>query len=164
MRRGRLVGLAAVLGLALSAAPALAQDLPKDGMTAGEIAAWLKRSGDAAAVAPDTTTPGDQIVSTVIDGVDVDIYLYQCAGEGDARRCRSIQYATGWSPRAGLTVERANAWNASNRYIKAYITAKGSLYGEYDLDVSPGGTFAMLDDSLDNWRGMLTEFKKFFGS
>jgi hypothetical protein len=164
MRRGALVGLAAALAVALSAGPALAQDLPKDGMTAGEIAAWLQRSGNAAAVMPDTTTPGDQIVSTVIDGVDVDIYLYQCAGEGEARRCQSIQYATGWAPRAGLTVEKANAWNSSNRYIKAYITEKGSLYGEYDLDVSPGGTLAMLDDSLDNWRGMLTEFKKFFGS
>ena len=164
MRRGVLVGLATSLALALDAAPALAQELPKDGMTAGEIAAWLKRSGDEAAVAPDTTTPGDQIVSTVIDGIDFDIYLYQCAGEGDARRCRSIQYATGWAPRAGLTVEKANAWNSSHRYIKAYITAKGSLYGEYDVDVSPGGAYAMLDDSLDNWRGMLTEFKKFFGA
>ena len=164
MRLGGLVGLAAALAVVLSAAPALAQELPKDGMTASEIAAWLKRSGDAAQVAPDTTTPGDQIVSTVIDGAEVDIYLYQCAGEGDARRCKSIQYATGWAPQAGLTVEKANAWNSSNRYIKAYITPKGSLYGEYDLDVSPGGTVEMLDDSLDNWRGMLTEFRKFFGS
>ena len=164
MRWGGLVGLAAAFVVLLAAAPALAQELPPGGMTANEIAAWLKHSGAPADVKPDTTTPGDQIVSTQTDGVDVDIYLYQCAGEGDARRCRSIQYATGWSPRAGLTVEKANAWNASNRYIKAYITAKGSLYGEYDLDVSPGGTFEMLDDSLDNWRGMLTEFKKFFAS
>jgi len=164
MRVGGLVGLVAVLAVVLSATSALAQDLPKGGLTASELAAWLKRSGAPAEVKPDTTTPGDQIVSTVTDGVDVDIYLYQCAGEGDARRCQSIQYAAGWSPRADLTVEKANAWNSSNRYIKAYLTPKGSLYGEYDLDVSPGGTFEMLDDSLDNWRGMLTEFKKFFAS
>ena len=164
MRVGGLVGLVAVLAVVLSATSALAQDLPKGGLTASELAAWLKRSGSPAEVKPDTTTPGDQIVSTVTDGVDVDIYLYQCAGEGDARRCKSIQYATGWAPQAGLTVEKANAWNSSNRYIKAYLTPKGSLYGEYDLDVSPGGTFEMLDDSLDNWRGMLTEFKQFFGA
>jgi hypothetical protein len=164
MRAAGLAGLAAVLAVALSAAPALAQDLPRDGMTASEVAAWLTRSGNPAQVAPDTTTPGDQIVSTVIDGMDVDIYLYQCAGEGDARRCKSIQYATGWAPKAGLTVEKANAWNSSSRYVKAYITPKGSLFGEYDLDVSPGGTLEMLDDSLDNWRGMLTEFKNFFGA
>jgi len=164
MRRGVLVGLAASLAVALSAAPALAQDLPKDGMTAGEIAAWLKRGGAPAEVKPDTTTPGDQIVSTMTDGVDVDIYLYQCAGEGDARRCRSLQYATGWAPAAGLTVQKANAWNASHRYIKAYLTDKGSLYGEYDVDIAPGGGFELLDGSLDNWRGMLAEFKQFFGA
>jgi hypothetical protein len=164
MRRGGLVGLALCLTIALSAAPALAQDLPPGGMTANEVAAWLKRSGAPAEVKPDTTTPGDQVVSTVTDGVDVDIYLYQCAGVGDARRCQSIQYATGWAPRADLTMEKANAWNSSHRYIKAYLTEKGSLYGEYDVDVSPGVAYELLDKSFDNWRSMLTEFKQFFGS
>jgi hypothetical protein len=159
-----LLGLAAALALGLGGAPAAAQPLPQGGMTAHEIAAWLKRSGAPADVKPDTTTPGDQIVSTVTDGVDVDIYLYQCAGDGDERRCQSIQYATGWAPRADLTAEKANAWNSSHRYIKAYLTEKGSLYGEYDVDISPGGGFGLLDKSFDNWRTMLAEFKQFFGS
>jgi hypothetical protein len=146
-----LLGLAAALALGLGGAPAAAQPLPQGGMTANEIAAWLKRSGAPADVKPDTTTPGDQI-------------LYQCAGDGDERRCQSIQYATGWAPRADLTAEKANAWNSSHRYIKAYLTEKGSLYGEYDVDISPGGGFGLLDKSFDNWRTMLAEFKQFFGS
>jgi hypothetical protein len=132
-------------------------------MTADEIAAWLKRGGFKGEVMPDTTTPGDQMVATATDGVDVDIYLYQCAGDGAARRCESIQYAMGWAPRPTFTAQKANERNAGNRYIKAYVTPKGSLFGEYDLDVNPGGTYAMLDDSLANWRAMLAEFKKFFG-
>jgi hypothetical protein len=163
MQRSASVGLAAALAAFLFVTtPAAAQELPKGGMTANEIAAWLKRGGFKGDVKPDTTTPGDQVVSTTTDGVDVDVYLYQCSGDGDGRRCQSIQYAMGWSPQPTFTADKANAWNASKRYIKAYITPKGSLFGEYDLDVSPGGTYEMLDDSLVNWRTMLTEFKKFF--
>jgi hypothetical protein len=52
-----LLGLAAALALGLGGAPAAAQPLPQGGMTANEIAAWLKRSGAPADVKPDTTTP-----------------------------------------------------------------------------------------------------------
>jgi Putative bacterial sensory transduction regulator len=165
MRRSGVVGLGlAVLAMLLTAAPALAQAPSQGGMTATEIAAWLKRNGAPAEVKPDTTTPGDQVVSTLIDGIDVDIFLYQCAGDGDARRCRSIQYAAGWTPQPAYTADRANAWNYSERYIRAYITPKGSLGAEYDVDLSPAGADEMLDHSLDNWRAELAAFKKFFGS
>ena len=67
-------------------------------MTATEVAGWLIGNGYAAQVKPDPTTPGDQIVSTTTDGINVDIYLYDCSGQGDARRCTSMQYAAGWPP------------------------------------------------------------------
>jgi len=146
-----------------AAAPALASPLPDGGMTATELATWLTGAGYAAEVKPDTTTPGDQIVSTKLDGLAVDIYLYGCSGDGDARRCTSIQYAAGWAPSSANSLDRTNEWNRSHRYIKAYLTKGNSLYGEYDLDLSPGGTFEMLNDTLANWRTNAGEFKTFFG-
>ncbi len=153
--------LALAVGL-LAGTPASPAELPSGGMTAGEVAGWLVRAGLPAEVKPDITTPVDQTVSTRIDGLDVDIYFYGCKGEGDARRCVSLQFAAGWAPRAGVDAARANAWNAANRYVRAYVTAQGQLGAEYDIDVSPGGTSEMLDDSLGNWRSLMRDFRRFF--
>jgi hypothetical protein len=158
-----LGGLAAAVGLILVGAPAVARDLPTGGMTATEIASWLIGKGYPAQVKPDPTTPGDQIVSTTVDGGGVDIYLYDCHGQGDARRCTSMQYAAGFSANSSSNLENVNAWNRTKRYIKAYLTNGGSLYGEYDLDISPGGTYEMLEDELDNWRRNIVTFRQTFG-
>jgi len=164
MRQGRGLAViaAAALAVLLSAAPAAARDLPDGGMTATEIAGWLTDKGLPARVQPDPTTPGDQIVSTTTEGIGIDIYLYDCSGDGDARRCTSMQYAAGWPPKSGYNLEKINRWNNSNRYIKAYLTEKGGLFGEYDLDMAPGGTYEMLDNCLQNWRSVLTDFDKYF--
>lgn len=163
----RTTGLGAVAAVAImflgASAPALASPLPDGGMTATELATWLTAAGYAADVKPDTTTPGDQIVSTKLDGVNVDIYLYGCGGEGDARRCTSMQYAAGWSPSSAYSLDRTNEWNRTHRYIKAYLSKGNSLYGEYDLDLTPGGTFEMLNGTMANWRTNAGEFKTFFG-
>ena len=166
MRQGRvLAALVAASAALIWAGPTAARDLPDGGMTATEIAGWLIGDGYSAQVKPDPTTPGDQIVSTKTDGINVDIYLYDCSGEGDARRCTSMQYAAGWPPSGdGYNLEKVNGWNRGNRYIKAYLTAKGGLFGEYDLDLSPGGSFEMLNDSLQNWRSVVVDFDKYFNS
>jgi hypothetical protein len=166
MRQGRVLAVlaAAASAVFILATPAAARDLPDGGMTATEIAGWLIGNGYSAQVKPDPTTAGDQIVSTTTDGINVDIYLYDCSGEGDARRCTSMQYAAGWPPNAGYNLEKVNSWNRGNRYIKAYLTAKGGLFGEYDLDLSPGGSFEMLNDCLQNWRSVVGDFDKYFNS
>ena len=161
-KRRALAGLVAAAGLLMLAAPAMARDLPTGGMTATELARWMVDNGFPAQVKPDPTTPGDQIVSTATDGINVDIYLYDCSGSGDARRCTSMQYAAGWTANASYNSTKVNEWNRTHRYIKAYLTASGALYGEYDLDVSPGGTYEMLEDCLGNWRRNVVTFNKYF--
>jgi hypothetical protein len=162
MRRTAIAGSVAMALLALAAAPAAARDVSKEGMTAKELAAWFTKAGFPADVQPDPTTPGDQLVSTTMETVDVNVYLYGCAGGGDARRCTSIQYAVGWPTNGKITVDQANAWNVGHRYIKAYINTKGQIWGMYDLDIAPGGAAAMMDDTLQNWRTALPEFIKAF--
>jgi hypothetical protein len=161
MKHWGLAAVGAAFALA-SALPAAARDLPPGGLTATELAAWLKGKGMPAQVKADPTTPGDQIVSSAQDGVNFDLYLYDCSGNGDARRCTSMQYAAGWGAKPVFTADKANSWNSGNRYVRAYITSDGALFGEYDLDVSPGGTFEMLDDTLENWQRGLARFIKYF--
>lgn len=163
----KFVSLAALTSVAVlmvaAAAPASARDLPYGGMTAHELADWLTRNGLPATVKPDPTTAGDQIISSASDGVNWDIYLYACNGNGDARRCGSIQYAAGWSGISGFGDDRVNGWDRDQRYIRAYRDNKGNAWGEYDVDISPGGTYEMLDKSLSRWRDAIVGFKKYIG-
>jgi hypothetical protein len=152
---------AAGLGMALAAQPATARDLPTGGMTAQEVAAWLTAGGYSAAVKPDPTTPGDQIISSTINGVDYDIYMYACT----AGRCKSLQYAAGWPVSAAGSVDVATkimAWDRENRFLRAYISGSGqNFWGELDIDISPGGTYEGLDRSLARWSAVVGSFKTY---
>jgi Putative bacterial sensory transduction regulator len=137
--------------------PAAANDLPPGGMTAQEVADWLRSQGYPAVVKPDPTTPGDQIVSSSIDNINFDMYMYGCA-QG---RCDSLQYAAGWSPKPNITTDKINGWDRDKRYIRAYIADDGGIWGEYDIDITPGGTYEALTHSLERWRSQLNAFEKF---
>lgn len=161
MRRSLSV-LTTALVLAMPAtAPAAAGYLTPGGMTGTELADWLRQHGYPAQVKPDPTTPGDQIISSSVDGVNFDIYLYNCVGQGDARRCATIQYTAGWTG-SKATVDKVNAWDRDKRYIRAYLNENGDLFGQYDLDISPGGTTEGLDFSLERWHEAIGIFKTYF--
>lgn len=152
---------AAVLCLVFAVQPAAARDLPTGGMTAQEVADWLTASGYSAQVKPDPTTPGDQIISSTINGVNYDIYMYACT----AGRCRSLQYAAGWPTSAAGNVDVATkllTWDRENRFIRAYISESGkNFWGEFDIDISPGGTYEALDRSLTRWSAAVGSFKAY---
>ncbi len=134
--------------------PAEARDLPPGGVTADEVAVWLRDQNLPATVKPDPTTPGDQIISSTVDGINFDVYMYDCR----SGRCTSLQYAAGWQSTV-MTADRVNTWNRENRYCRAYLSRSGSVWCEYDFDVSPGGTYEMLTGTLGNWRRAIRDFK-----
>lgn len=156
-------GKFALAGAALffiGAAPsvAMARDLPAGGMTIEEVAAWLKQGGFTARVHAEKSTQNGPIVSTSIDDVATDIYLYDCT----ANRCRAWQYASGWDDSA-RPAEKINEWNEDHRYLRAYQANQSDLWAEYDIDISPGGTYEQLDGALTRFRASLKTFKTFFG-
>jgi hypothetical protein len=152
---------AAALILGAIAGTATARDIPSGGLTYDEVASWLRASGYPATIKPDTSDGAksyERIVSSSIDGVNYDIYFYGCS----AGRCDSIQYAAGWPSSPGSR-DRINAWNTEKRYIRAYTTSSGQYWAEYDIDVSPGGTFEQLDHTLVRWRSIIGEYKTYMG-
>lgn len=148
---------AALLLAALPAVAAHARDLPAGGLTRTELAQWLQGHGYKAQIHDDSN--GISIVTSASDGVNWDIYFFVC---NDVQRCGSIQYAAGWT---GVTVadDALNSWNRTKRYIRAYQGEKGSIWGEYDIDISPGGTWEQLDKSLDRWTDALPTYKTAIG-
>ncbi|HEY5008190.1 MAG TPA: YbjN domain-containing protein [Caulobacteraceae bacterium] len=154
-------GLAGALILGACAATASARDIPSGGLTYEEVASWLRASGYPATIKPDTSDGAksyERIVSSSVDGVNYDIYFYGCI----KGRCDSIQYAAGWPSSRG-SLDRINGWNTAKRYIRAYSTASGQYWAEYDIDVSPGGTYEQLDHTLTRWRSIIGEYKTYMG-
>lgn len=148
--------LSALLLVAGWVHPVDARDLPAGGMTSAEVAAWLRNASYPATVKPDPTTPGDEIISSSVDGINFDIYMYQCT----SGRCKSLQYVAGWPASPNIATDRTNAWNRGHRFCRAYLTTGGSVYCEFDIDIDPGGTYEALDHSLVRWRAVVGDFKQ----
>ncbi len=157
MHTGKFLG-ASLLVLAL-AAPlgAEARDLPAGGLTRDQVATWLRSKGYSATVEHDNTAQDDYILSKSND-VSWGIYFYACKTTG---ACTSIQYSAGWDDATNVTDDELNIWNRDKRFIRAYHNTGGSVFGEYDIDIAPGGTWEQLDYTLDRWNSQLKNFKTF---
>ena len=158
--RNLLAAIAAFLTLtiAFESTPAYARDLPQKGLTRELVASWLKGRGYPAEIKTDSTS-GDSYVSTSANGVTFGIYFYGC--EGDV--CPDIQYSAGWSDASTITSDKLNDWNRDHRYVRAYLSKAGAAFGEYDVDVAPGGSWEQLNHSLDRWIQVLPDLKAFLG-
>jgi hypothetical protein len=160
MKQATLPVLAAAALLTIGA-PAAARDVPAGGLSAKDIAAWLRQAGLKAEVKQHSASDYDydQIVSSAVDGVNFDIYLFGCG----AGRCNGIQYAAGWSDTPSVTDAKIIEWDRTKRYVRAYRDGSGNVWGEYDVDIAPGGSYEQLDNSLKRWRRVIGDFKTFIG-
>jgi hypothetical protein len=148
---------AAALALLTTAGTAGARDLPSGGVTRQDVANWLQQHGLKAQIHNDDN--GESIVSSGTSGVNFDVYFYAC----ESGRCGSIQFAAGWTPLAKATQDNVNSWNRDKRYVRAYLDKHNNLWGEYDIDVNPGGTWEQMDQGLTRWDSAVSEFKNYFG-
>ena len=155
MRTSLLAASAAVLLLSGGAASA-APDLHKDGMTLKEIQSWLLESGYKAELKKDD---GEGYISSSAEGVSFEVYPNDCR-EG---RCASMQMVAAFNVKTKLKAEKANEWNSAKRYVDCYIDDEGDPWFTYDINVSPGGTRAALDDNFSVWLSFLPDIKEHIG-
>jgi hypothetical protein len=152
--RGRVICVA--LGLAMLAGPALAAAIPDEGLTLGEVATWLQRSGYKAEV----KGSGEKAtLASAADGLNFEIEMYDCV----AGRCKSMQFGASFDFEDAMTLDRANEWNLKKRYAKVYIDDTGDPIVQYDVNLSPGGSYEALDDDFGVWRMMMSDFADFIG-
>ena len=152
---------AAAVALSLGAGAAEAKPIPDGGMTIPEVVSWLQDNGYKAEIK--SLQSGEKYVSSAAEGVNFDIYMYDCKSD----RCASIQFAAGFNmTKPGLAggVTKINEWNTTKRYIKAYVDTDNDPWAQYDVNLSPGATYEALDDNFKNvWISSLPDFKKFIG-
>ena len=155
MRTSLLAAGAAVLLLSGGAASA-APEPHKDGMTLKEIQAWLLESGYKAEL---KTDDGEGYITSAAEGVRFEVYPNDCR----KGRCASMQMVAAFNVKDKLDAQKANAWNSAKRYVDCYIDDEGDPWFTYDINVSPGGTRAALDDNFSIWLSFLPDIKQHIG-
>lgn len=156
MNRTLLIALAAS-GLAMLSSPAHARDIPAAGLSVEDVVAWLQNAGLGATV--DTADDGSRSVKSSSDGHTFHVYMFDCK-EG---RCGSLQFSAGFDTKGAFNPVKMNDWSRDKRWSRAYVDKVNDPWVEYDVDLTPGGTYELLDDELGIWRRELVEFTKFIG-
>jgi hypothetical protein len=153
MQREILAG-AAALAVAFGSTGVSAKDIPAGGVTIEELAAWLQDAGYKAQI--QTTSDGKRNIYSASDGTSFHIFLYDCKDV----RCGSIEFSYGVDTKGAWNADKMNAWNQANRWGRAYSDKVNDPWLEYDVDLTPGGTYELLDDEFATWRSTLRNFRK----
>ncbi len=153
----RIVLIVTILTAGLMPNAAAARDLPADGMTIPEVVSWLQSKGFEPAVV--TGQDGKGHVEAIVDNVKLGVYMFDCKDE----RCGSFQFSVGFSTHGKFDVSRMNEWNRDNRWCRGYYDSTNDPWIEYDIDLTPGGTYELLDDEFATYRSSLDRFVKHYG-
>ncbi|MDE2133552.1 MAG: YbjN domain-containing protein [Alphaproteobacteria bacterium] len=151
MKHAYMIG-AAVLALCLAPNAASANDLPANGMTVKEVARWLQDAGYQAQF--QASKDGTRNIYSSAEGANFHIYFYDCKNE----RCGSLQFSTGYDTKGSFSAQLLNDWTAKNRWVRAYADDVNDPWLEYDVDLTPGGTYELLNDEFKIWRDSLRHF------
>jgi hypothetical protein len=153
MKRTFVAG-ATALALVLGSGSAIAKDIPAGGLTIEDVVAWLQGEGYKAQI--QTDDKGERNVYSAAEGTDFHIFMYDCKGA----RCGSIQFSYGLDTKGAWTAEKMNDSNRDNRWVTAHVDKVNDPWLEYDVDLTPGGTYELLDDEFLTWRNGLSNFCK----
>jgi hypothetical protein len=158
----RTLAALAVAPLLLMAAPSLAatdpgtapaarpvaQD-PVLGLTPSEVRNWLVAKG--ATVEEPRMVEGQTLLQVNDGTTNWLIFFYGC---DDSGRCQDIQFAANVVA-GGLSLERINAWNREQRFVKAYLQSNldgtPSAVLQFDVLLQPGLDAEQLNDPTVVW-------------
>lgn len=154
--RARFGAFAAVVTiiLALFSSAASARDLPPGGMTIDEVVSWLQNAGYGAEIRTDNN--GVRNVYSSTSGTNFHVYMFDCK----QNRCGSFQFYAGFDTKGTQSAVQMNTWNRNHRWTRAYVDSVNDPWLEYDVDLTPGGTYELLNDEFATWREMLASFIK----
>ena len=152
----RLIVVGAALFAFLPAA-GLAKPIPVQGMSVGDVSAWLQNQGYRARIV--TEKDGKSHVDSATGGTTFGVYMFDCKNN----KCGSIQFSAGFDTHGAFSAQKLNEWNRDKRWSRAYIDTVNDPWIEYDVDLTPGGTYELLNDEFAIWNSELGEFTKKYG-
>lgn len=125
------------------------------GLTPAEVRAWLAEKG--ATVEEPQTIQGQTLLRVNDGSATWLIFFYGCDATG---RCQDIQFAASVVA-DGLSLDRINAWNREQRFVKAYLQPNQSASTavlQFDVLLSAGLGVEQLNDPTVVWLELLAGF------
>ena len=125
------------------------------GLTPAEVRAWLTEKG--ATVEEPQTIQGQTLLRVNDGSATWLIFFYGCDATG---RCQDIQFAASVVA-DGLSLDRINAWNREQRFVKAYLQPNQSASTavlQFDVLLSAGLGVEQLNDPTVVWLELLAAF------
>lgn len=160
----RLFSLAAAgLAAACLSSPAAAEDTaPCDvGMVCASKPETVIAAMEKAGFKPKlvTDTDDDPMIESDEASYHFEVYFYGCK---EHRNCDSLRFEVLFKKEPENTVELANKWNSSKRFLQMSVKSDGKLGAAYDLATIGGVNAKNFADVLDWWSSMLGELGEFF--
>lgn len=135
--------------------PALIQEAAV-GLTPAEVRAWLMEKG--ATVDEPQTIEGQTLLRVNDGSANWLIFFYGCDAAG---RCQDIQFAANIVA-DGLSLDRINAWNREQRFVKAYLQSNvdgtPSAVLQFDVLLLAGLGVNQMNDPTVVWLELLARF------
>ena len=126
------------------------------GLTPTEVRAWLVEKG--ATVEEPQTIEGQTLLRVNDGSANWLIFFYGCDATG---RCQDIQFAANIVA-DGLSLDRINAWNREQRFVKAYLQSNldgtPSAVLQFDVLLLAGLGVDQLNDPTVVWLELLARF------
>ncbi len=151
------IPIAAALALALVSATAQAGPIPTSGFAVNDVVNWLHGAGYTTEVVPDKD--GLSHVRSSYNGVKVGVYMFDCKNG----QCGSIQFSAGWATNGKFDISQMNRWNRDKRWCRGYYDAENDPWVEKDVDLTPGGSYELLNDEFQIFRKCVDNFREMYG-
>jgi hypothetical protein len=105
----------------------------------------------------DKDNVGDPVIRSSSDGVEFEIYFYECKGN---KRCKSLHFSVGYDLADGASLETMQQWNADKRFASAYLDDERDPFLQMDLNTEGGITQENFEKSFELWQLLKGEFEK----
>lgn len=105
----------------------------------------------------ETDPVGDPMIRSSAAGATFVIYFYECT---DNKDCGAIQFYAGFIRETPPSSEVIHAWNAANRYGKAYIDKEDDPVIEMDVQLGGGVSQANLVNQVEIWERVVGAFQR----
>ena len=149
--------LAAALGAALAFSPA-AQAAEVTAHDPPGVLRALTGLGFQAEL--DTGTSGDTSISLTIDGSPSSIQFYNC--DAGKTNCETLLFAYGMDTEDGVTLERANEWNASTIHGFVYLDDESDPWLNMVVMTGAGISETVFGGYMRIWRTRIGSVREFF--
>ncbi len=96
----------------------------------------------------------------MIETDDATVVMYQYGGEGDTASSVQLRAIMEADADDELLLPKLNAWNAVERYTKAYTDGEGGVMLEQDLDLAAGFDKGAIKKYVKDFMDALPKFQK----